>query len=365
MSDVLKQQINAAIAAYPAPYLETDLISAGAVKAITVTEDQQAHIQIDLGFPHKAIAEQLQAGLQQQLTPIAGLQAIHIDIDSHIVAHTVQQGAKRLLEIKNIIAIASGKGGVGKSTVAVNLALALQAQGATVGLLDADIYGPSQAHMLGVTASPDMRNGKQLLPVMSHGLQTMSIAYLIGSKDTPMVWRGPMVSNALQQLLYETLWQAVDYLIVDLPPGTGDIQLTLAQKIPVSGAVIVTTPQELALLDARKALRMFEKVHISVLGVVENMSHYACPACGHEAHIFAHGGGKRMADQYGIDLLGNIPLAEEVRVQADDGQPIVMAQPDCDMSQSFAKIACKVAAKLSLQAQDYAAKFPNIVVENK
>lgn len=364
MSQPLKAQITAAIAQYHEPHLATDLVSAGAVKNIDIAE-QTAAIDIELGFPHQAIAADLQTILQQQLTSIQPLKKASINITSKIKPHTVQQGLKSLHNIKNIIAVASGKGGVGKSTIAANLALALQAEGAQTGLLDADIYGPSQPHMLGAQTRPAVNDAKQLSPVICHGLQTMSIAYLIENNDTPMVWRGPMVSNALQQLLHETLWHNLDYLVVDLPPGTGDIQLTLAQKIPVSGALIVTTPQELAVLDARKALRMFQKVKVPVLGVIENMSAYTCPACGNQAHIFAQGGGEQIAQQYDVDLLGKIPLTIDIRAQADADQPIVIAQADGAVAQTFRTIARTVAAKLSLQAKDYAAKFPNIVIENK
>ena len=364
MNQSLKKKITAAIAQYREPHLSTDLISAGAVKNIDIV-DQTAHIHIELGFPHQSIAAQLQTTLQQQLASIKSLKKATIHISSKIIPHTVQPGLKSLSNIKNIIAIASGKGGVGKSTIAANLALALQAEGAQVGLLDADIYGPSQAYILGAKDRPAMKGPKRLSPVICHGLQTMSIAYLIEHTDTPMVWRGPMVSNALQQLLHQTLWHELDYLVVDLPPGTGDIQLTLAQKIPVSGALIVTTPQELALLDARKALRMFEKVKVPVLGIIENMSVYTCPACGHQAHIFAQDGGEQIAQQYDVDLLGQIPLTTNMRSQAAGDLPIVIAQPQDPITHTFGNIARTVAAKLSLQAKDYTAKFPNIVIENR
>lgn len=265
--------------------------------------------------------------------------------------------------VKNIIAIASGKGGVGKSTTAVNLALALSAEGATVGILDADIYGPSQPRMLGASGQPDSKDGSSLEPMNSYHIQSMSIGYLI-DEETPMIWRGPMVTQALEQLLNDTKWKDVDYLIVDLPPGTGDIQLTLAQKVPVTGAVIVTTPQDIALLDARKGLKMFEKVEVPVLGIIENMSLHICSECGHEEHIFGSGGGESMSDQYNVDLLGALPLDIQIRSDVDEGKPTVVADPEGRVSQIYRDIARRVAAKLALQKKDYSASFPNIVIQN-
>ncbi len=282
---------------------------------------------------------------------------------SKIISHAVQQGLQTLPNVKNIIAVASGKGGVGKSTTAVNLALALAAEGAQVGILDADIYGPNQPQMLGVKTRPETVD-KKLEPIISHGLQSMSIGYLVDA-DTPMVWRGPMVTSALQQLLNDTRWHDLDYLIIDLPPGTGDIQLTLAQKIPVSGAVIVTTPQEIALQDVRKAIVMFQKVNVPILGVVENMSMHTCTQCGHTETIFGEGGGEQLAQQYNVELLGSLPLDKRIREQADGGKPTVVAEPDHPISQIYRRIALRVAEKLSLQAKDFTAKFPKIVIENK
>jgi ATP-binding protein involved in chromosome partitioning len=284
-------------------------------------------------------------------------------VESRIIAHEVQKGLKPLPGVKNIIAVASGKGGVGKSTVAVNLALALSVEGANVGLLDADIYGPSQPRMLGASERPESRDGKTMEPVVSHGLQSMSIGYLI-EEETPMVWRGPMVTQALEQLLRDTRWQDLDYLIIDLPPGTGDTQLTLAQKVPVSGAIIVTTPQDIALLDARKGLKMFEKVEVSVLGIVENMSIHICSQCGHEEHIFGAGGGQRMAAQYNAPFLGALPLDIRIREETDSGQPTVIAEPDSRIAGLFRDIARRASARLSLQAKNYSHKFPSIVIQN-
>jgi ATP-binding protein involved in chromosome partitioning len=286
-----------------------------------------------------------------------------VNISSKIATHAVQRGVKPLEGVKNMIAVASGKGGVGKSTVAANLALALSAEGANVGVLDADIYGPSQPRMLGVKAKPQSKDGRSLEPIRSYELQAMSIGFLI-EEETPMIWRGPMVTQALEQLLKDTRWDQVDYLVIDLPPGTGDIQLTLAQKVPVSGAIIVTTPQDIALLDARKGLKMFEKVDVPVLGIIENMSTHICSKCGHEEHIFGEGGGQRMAEQYNVDLLGSIPLDVRIREETDTGRPTVVADPDGRIGLIFRDIARRVAAKLSLRKKDYSAAFPSIVIQN-
>jgi ATP-binding protein involved in chromosome partitioning len=275
----------------------------------------------------------------------------------------VQRGVKLVPGIKNIIAVASGKGGVGKSTTAVNLALALAAEGAAVGVLDADIYGPSQPMMLGIAGRPQSTDGKSLEPMMGHGLQAISIGFLI-DVDTPMVWRGPMVTQALEQLLKDTRWRELDYLVVDLPPGTGDIQLTLAQKVPVTGVVIVTTPQDIALIDARKGLKMFEKVGIPILGIVENMSIHVCPKCGHESHIFGSGGAERMCKEYGMELLGQLPLDESIREQADSGKPTVVADPDGKSAEIYRRIARRCAVKIAESQKDMTSKFPNIVVQN-
>ena len=279
------------------------------------------------------------------------------------VAHAAQRGVALMPQVKNIIAVASGKGGVGKSTTAVNLALALAAEGATVGMLDADIYGPSQPMMLGVSGKPDSKDGKTMEPLEAHGLQIASIGFMI-DPDQPMVWRGPMVTQALQQLLELTNWRDLDYLVVDMPPGTGDIQLTLSQKVPVTGAIIVTTPQDIALLDARKGLKMFEKVGIPILGIVENMSTHICSNCGHEEHIFGAGGGEAMCKDYKVDLLGSLPLDIKIREQSDGGKPTVMSEPNSQIAQIYKEIARKTASKLSQLALDHSSKFPNIVIQN-
>jgi ATP-binding protein involved in chromosome partitioning len=354
-------QVETALKQVIDPYLEKDLVAAKAVKNINVDGDQVT-VDIVLGYPAKGWANQLAAKLKDKVLA-AGARDATINVTSRIETHGVQKGVKPISGIKNIIAVASGKGGVGKSTVAVNLALALSAEGASVGILDADIYGPSQPRMLGVKMKPESKDGKSLEPIISYHLQSMSIGYLI-DEETPMIWRGPMVTQALEQLLRDTAWKDVDYLIIDLPPGTGDTQLTLAQKVPVTGAVIVTTPQDIALLDARKGLKMFEKVEIPVLGVVENMSVYICPQCGHEDHIFAQGGGQKMAEDYDVDFLGALPLDRSIREQTDAGKPTVAADPEGRIAQMYRDIARRVAARLALQRKDYAGKFPSIVIQN-
>jgi ATP-binding protein involved in chromosome partitioning len=362
MATVTREQIENAIKQYIDPWLEKDLVSAKSVKNISV-EAGKVNVQIALGFPAKGYIDQLQTKLSEIISAVDGVTDVQVTATSKIEAHTTQKGVKPIQGVKNIIAVASGKGGVGKSTTAVNLACALAAEGAKVGILDADIYGPSQPRMLGVHAKPESKDGKSLEPLVGHGIQSMSIGYLI-EEETPMIWRGPMVTQALEQLLNDTNWDDVDYLIVDLPPGTGDVQLTLAQKVPVSGAVIVTTPQDIALLDARKALKMFEKVDVHVLGVIENMSIHICSQCGHEEHIFGQGGGQSMSDQYDVDFLGGLPLDIKIREEVDNGRPTVAVDPDNRISQIYRDIARRMAAKLSLRAKEFSAKFPNIVIQN-
>ncbi len=344
---------------YHEPYLGCDLIEAGALLGIE-QEDGATIVNLELGFPIERYGPVLEAALNEHL---GALGAVRVSLTSKIRARETQKGTKPLPEVRNIIAVASGKGGVGKSTTAANLAIALQQEGGKVGVLDADIYGPSQTRMLASDGRPESRDGKSMEPKISYQLQTMSIGNLI-EEDTPMIWRGPMVTGALEQLLNDTNWHDLDYLVVDLPPGTGDIQLTLCQRIPVSGAVIVTTPQDIALLDARKGLKMFEKVNVPVLGIVENMSVHICSNCGHAEHIFGAGGGNSMAKQYDVDLLGALPLDMSIREGVDSGRPTVAIQPDSTVAESYREIARKVAAKLALRAKDYSAKFPNIVVQN-
>ncbi len=362
MVEVTKLQVEMALRDVIDPYLEQDLVTAKCVKKIDIA-DGHVTVEAVLGYPAKGWQDQLAAKLQGKVAALAGVKNVRIDISSKVVTHSVQKGVKPIEGIKNIIAVASGKGGVGKSTVAVNLALALSAEGASVGILDADIYGPSQPRMLGTKMKPESKDGRKMEPVVSYHLQSMSIGFLV-DEETPMIWRGPMVTQALEQLLKDTHWQDVDYLVIDLPPGTGDIQLTLAQKVPVSGAVIVTTPQDIALLDARKAYKMFEKVEVPVLGVVENMSTHICSKCGYEEHIFGEGGGQKMAEQYDVDFLGGIPLDISIREQTDNGKPTVAADPDGRLSQIYREIARRVAARLSLTKKDYSATFPSIVIQN-
>jgi len=356
----LEEQIKSALSADIDPYLGQDLVTAGSVLSIDGAREP-ARIRIELGFGVARYAEELRARLTRHLAA-AGISA-EFDIGSRILAREVQKGTKRLAEVRNIIAVASGKGGVGKSTTAANLAIALQQEGAKVGVLDADIYGPSQTRMLATQGRPESRDGKSMEPRVSYGLQTISIGNLI-EEDTPMIWRGPMVTGALEQLLNDTNWHDLDYLVVDLPPGTGDIQLTLCQRIPVSGAVIVTTPQDIALLDARKGLKMFEKVNVPVLGIVENMSVHICSQCGHAEHIFGAGGGESMARQYGVDLLGSLPLDIAIREGVDNGRPTVAIQPDGHIAAVYREIVRRIGAKLALRARDFSAKFPKIVIQN-
>jgi len=362
MAEVSREAVEAALKEYIDPYLDKDLVSAKCVKDIKVDGGKVA-VDVVLGYPAKGYQDELAAKLKEKVEAVDGVESADINVSSNIISHAVQKGVEPIKGIKNIIAVASGKGGVGKSTTAVNLALALSAEGARVGILDADVYGPSQPRMLGVTGKPESRDGKSLEPMVSYHLQAMSIGFLV-DEDTPMIWRGPMVTQALQQLLNDTNWDDLDYLVVDLPPGTGDTQLTLAQQVPVSGAVIVTTPQDIALLDARKGLKMFEKVEVPVLGIVENMSIHICSKCGHEEHIFGEGGGQRMAEQYDVDFLGALPLDIRIREETDSGKPTVVAEPESRIAQIYREIARRTAAKLSLQAKNYAAKFPKIVIQN-
>ena len=359
---VTREQIEEAIKGYVEPHLQRDLVSAKSVKNIEIDGDK-VKVTVELGFPAKGIFDEISAAVKSAVEALDGVSSADVDISSKVVAHSVQKALKPIDNVKNIIAVASGKGGVGKSTVAVNLALALSAEGASVGILDADIYGPSQPRMLGISGKPESNDGQTLEPMKSYDLQAMSIGFLI-DEETPMIWRGPMVTQALEQLLNDTNWSDLDYLIIDLPPGTGDTQLTLAQKVPVSGAIVVTTPQEIALLDARKGFKMFEKVEVPILGIVENMSTHICSKCGEVEAIFGEGGGQRMADEYGVDFLGGLPLDISIRVGTDSGKPSVVADPESKIAQIYREIARKAAAKLALQAKSYASKFPNIVIEN-
>jgi ATP-binding protein involved in chromosome partitioning len=357
---ISNQQVQDALKGVIDPNTGKDFITTRSAKNIKV-EGSEISLDVELGYPAKSQIEGLRREVIKALKAIPGAGNVSANVYSKIVSHAVQRGVKPLHNVKNIIAVASGKGGVGKSTTAANLALALAAEGATVGVLDADIYGPSQPQMLGITGRPESADGKTLEPMMGHGVQAISIGFMI-DVETPMVWRGPMVTQALDQLLHQTNWRDVDYLIVDMPPGTGDIQLTLSQKVPVTGAVIVTTPQDIALLDARKGLKMFEKVGIPILGIVENMSMHICSNCGHMEHIFGAGGGERMAQDYKVDLLGSLPLDLGIRVQADAGKPTVVSDPDGPVSDIYKAIARKVAVKIAESMKDMTGKFPNIVV---
>jgi len=354
--------VRAALEAYLDPYLGETLGTARAVREVRATGPGFT-AQVVLGFPTGGYAQELGAALERQLAAAGVAAPLTLELQSDICAHAVQRNLKPLGDIRNVVAVASGKGGVGKSTVAVNLALAWAAQGARVGILDADIYGPSQPLMLGLVGErPLSSDGKHLQPLVSHGVSAMSIGFLVDSEQ-PMVWRGPMVTQALTQLLGETQWGALDYLVVDMPPGTGDIQLTLAQRVPVAGALIVTTPQDIALADARKGLKMFEKVSVPVLGIVENMSVHVCSSCGHIEHIFGAGGGERMAREYGVRLLGELPLDVHIREEADGGRPTVVAAPDSARARPYFEMARRTAAALALRARDRSALFPRIVVE--
>ena len=359
---ISEEQVQAALKEVVDANTGKDLVSSRAAKNIKVS-GVDVSLDIELGYPAKTQIDAVRSAVIAKLKGIAGIGNVSANVHWKIVPHSVQRGVKLIPGIKNIIAVASGKGGVGKSTTAVNLALALVAEGARVGLLDADIYGPSQPQMLGVSGRPESTDGKSLEPLRAHGLQAMSIGFLI-DVEQPMVWRGPMVTQALQQLLNDTRWDDVDYLVIDLPPGTGDIQLTLAQQVPVTGAVIVTTPQDIALLDARKGLKMFEKVGVPILGIIENMSIHVCSKCGHEEHIFGAGGGERMAKDYGIEVLGSLPLDIKIREQGDAGIPTVVAAPDSRAAEIYRSIARRVAIKIAERARDMTAKFPKIVVEN-
>jgi len=355
-------QVQSALREIIDPNTGLDFVSTRCARNIKI-EDNDISLDIELGYPAKSQFDGFRKQVIAKLKTIPNVGNVSANVYSKIVPHTVQRGVKLLPGVKNIIAVASGKGGVGKSTTSVNLALALAAEGANVAILDADIYGPSQPQMLGISGRPDANENTGIEPMRAHGLQAMSIGFLIDAEQ-PMVWRGPMVTQALEQLLNETHWQDVDYLVIDMPPGTGDIQLTLAQRVPVTGAVIVTTPQDIALLDARKGLKMFEKVGVPILGIVENMSTHICTKCGHEEHIFGSGGGAKMGKDYGVELIGSLPLDMAIREQTDSGTPTVVADPDGHIAEIYRGIARRVAVKVAEKAKDMTSKFPNIVIQN-
>ena len=342
------------------PNLERDFVSAKSAKNIRV-DGGNVSVDIQLGYPARSQHESLKRLVHDALAKLPGVVRVSVNVSQKTTPHAVQRGVKLVPGVRNIVAVASGKGGVGKSTTAVNLALALAAEGATVGILDADIYGPSQPMMLGLAGRPESKDGKTLEPMEAYGVQAMSIGFLV-NQDEAMIWRGPMATQALEQLLRQTNWSDLDYLIVDMPPGTGDIQLTLSQRVPLTGAVIVTTPQDIALLDAKKGIKMFEKVGVPILGIVENMAVHVCENCGHVEHIFGEEGGKRLAAEYGMDYLGALPLNLSIRVQADNGRPTVVSDPDGEIAALYRSVARQVAVKIAQRAKDFSAKFPTISI---
>lgn len=362
MPQITESRVREIVGGIDDPNSGVTLSECNAVRAVGV-DGTRVSVDIQLGYPAAGWHDALADIVRQRLMADAGIESASVSVGSRVRAHKVQGKLSPMDGVKNIIAVASGKGGVGKSTVAANLALALQAEGASVGVMDADIYGPSQMRMLGVEGKPDSPDGRSIVPKRGHGLQMMSIGLLV-DEDTAMIWRGPMVTQALMQLLNETKWQDLDYLIVDLPPGTGDIHLTLCQRVPVSGAVIVTTPQDIALLDAKKALKMFNKVEVPVLGIIENMSTHVCSECGLEEHIFSAGGGGRMAEQYDVPLLGSLPLDARICEQTDSGTPSVLAMPDSDIARRYRDIARRTTGLLSTRARNKSLNFPEIVVQN-
>jgi len=355
-----EQDVVSALSELIDPVTGRNYVEQKSVKNVKL-EGERLSLDVVLGYPARGVLEKVRAQVAERLARLPGVTHASVNVFSKIVTHSAQRGVKLIPGIKNIIAVASGKGGVGKSTTAVNLALALAAEGASVGMLDADIYGPSQPIMLGITGRPTSKDGKSMEPMEGHGIQAMSVGFMI-DPDTPMVWRGPMVTQALEQLLNDTKWRDLDYLVVDLPPGTGDIQLTLAQKVPVTGAIIVTTPQDIALIDARKGLKMFEKVGIPILGIVENMAVHICSNCGHAEHIFGADGGRKMAAEYQMEYLGALPLDIKIRLQADSGAPTVVSDPEGDVAGIYKAVARRVAVGIAEKAKDFSSKFPTISI---
>lgn len=358
-----EQDLLAALASVQDPHTGKDFVSTRAVRNVQV-EGGDVAFDVELGYPAKSLIPELRSQLIAAARTLPGVQNVSVNITSKIIAHAVQRGVQLLPGVKNIIAVASGKGGVGKSTTAVNLALALSAEGARVGLLDADVYGPSMPTMTRTSGKPDSVDGKLMEPKVSMGLQINSIGFLVDEAQA-MIWRGPMASQALEQLIMQTRWDNLDYLVVDMPPGTGDIQLTMAQKVPLTGAVIVTTPQDIALIDAKKGITMFQKVSVPIIGLVENMAVHVCSHCGHAEHIFGAEGGRKMAESLGLKYLGALPLKMSIREQADSGQPTVAAEPDSEVSRIYKDIARKVAVKVAQQSKDFSSKFPTITISKK
>jgi len=357
---VTQEALTEALKSVLDPNTGKDFVSTKSLKNIQI-HDADVSFDIELGYPAKSQSAALRKALVAAAKNVPGVENVTANIATKVVSHAVQRGVQLMPNVKNIIAVASGKGGVGKSTTAANLALALAAEGASVGLLDADIYGPSLPMMLGISRRPESEDGKTMEPLENHGVQVMSIGFLV-DQDEAMIWRGPMATQALEQLLRQTNWKDLDYLVVDLPPGTGDIQLTLSQRVPMTGAVIVTTPQDIALLDAKKGIKMFAKVGVPILGIVENMAVHVCSNCGHVEHIFGAEGGKKMAEQYGMPYLGALPLDINIRLQADSGKPTVVADPDGEVAAIYKDVARRIAVGIAEKAKDFSARFPTITV---
>ena len=355
-----QQDVQQAVQAVVDPATGQGLLELAQLKNVQVT-GADVSFDLELGYPAQSQHAALRQALVAAVRALPGVGNVSVHIATRVGAHAAQRGLPLLPQVKNIVAVASGKGGVGKSTTTANLALALAAEGARVGVLDADIYGPSQPIMLGIRGRPESRDGKSMEPMNGHGLQVISIGFLV-DQDQAMVWRGPMATQALDQLLRQTHWHDLDYLMVDMPPGTGDIQLSLSQRVPLAGAVIVTTPQDIALADARKAVTMFEKVGVPILGLVENMAVHVCSHCGHAEHIFGADGGKRYAAEKGLDYLGALPLALSIREQADSGTPTVMAEPDGDVAATYKQMARQMAVELARRTRDAAGKLPTITL---
>lgn len=357
---VTEQMLMDALKSVIDPNTGRDFVSAKAIKNVSLTAGEVA-FDVELGYPAKSQIAGFRQALIAAAKSVPGVGNVSVNVSSKIVSHSVQRGVQLLPKVKNIVGVASGKGGVGKSTTAVNLALALAAEGASVGLLDADIYGPSVPMMMGIDGRPESEDGKTMEPLENYGVQVMSIGFLV-AQDDAMIWRGPMATQALEQLLRQTNWRDLDYLIVDMPPGTGDIQLTLSQRVPMTGAVVVTTPQDIALLDAKKGIKMFEKVGVPILGIVENMAVHVCTNCGHIEHIFGADGGKKMAADYGMDYLGALPLDMQIRLQADTGKPTVVSDPDGEVAGIYKSLARKVAVSIAAKNKDFSSKFPTITI---
>jgi ATP-binding protein involved in chromosome partitioning len=350
----------AALQAVTDPNTGKDFVTTKALQNLQI-QGGDVSFDIEMGYPARSQHAALRQSLIAAAKGVAGVGNVSVNISTRVIAHAAQRGVQLLPQVRNIIAVASGKGGVGKSTTAANLALALAAEGARVGLLDADIYGPSQPMMMGIEGRPETEDGQSMEPLENYGVQVMSIGFLVNADDA-MIWRGPMATQALEQLLRQTNWKDLDYLIVDMPPGTGDIQLTLSQRVPLTGSVIVTTPQDIALLDARKGIRMFEKVGVPILGLVENMAVHVCTQCGHAEHIFGQDGGRRMAEELGVDYLGGLPLDLNIRVHADGGRPTVVADPNSAIAATYQSLARQVAIRVAARAKDFSSKFPTIKV---